>query len=483
MQIVSTSPFALIIFAAILWVGPLRGIPILFAAMPFYAAAAFNAPGLGSVSLGDIALIAMWLSFFLRTAAVPRALGMLRPGLPGFPLMMLMVVAGVGAIFLPRIFMGQTEVFAIGRANGHAAILLKPLAPSGANIGQFLRLLLVASAMPLLAAILARSGDTEIVMKAVIVATVVHLVISALDLISNGLGFPELLEFIRTSNYEMLDNQRMMNIRRMIGGFPEPSAYAYYTSGLYGFWFALWFRDQTSRLRIAMVVLTGLALLRSLSTAGMVNFVVFSGLFLVWHMRAAARERKGITAYILLTMFVPFAVGVTVVIFNFVPAIPDFIDTLVFNKMDSSSGEERMSWNVQAMQNFRDSYGLGLGIGSVRASSWIMANLGNLGIAGIALQAWFLLSLLTMGRTLRSLDTKINEVTSALKACCVAILLQALVLKTFPSLDLQFYAVSGMIAGLLIYQRRLYAGVKRADALVRYRHDGMTLGYASRVNA
>src|SRR5690606_40442878 len=35
------------------------------------------------------------------------------------------------------------------------------------------------------------------------------------------------------------------------------------------------------------------------------------------------------------------------------------VERLIFSKMDSYSGVERTEWNMQAMRNFADTYGLG----------------------------------------------------------------------------------------------------------------------------
>lgn len=54
----------------------------------------------------------------------------------------------------------------------------------------------------------------------------------------------------------------------------------------------------------------------------------------------------------------------------------------VFNKLDSGAGVERSSWNRQAWQNFVDTYGIGVGLGSARASSLLFVLISNLGLLG-----------------------------------------------------------------------------------------------------
>ena len=71
--------------------------------------------------------------------------------------------------------------------------------------------------------------------------------------------------------------------------------------------------------------------------------------------------------------------------------VAEFAQATVLSKMQSSSGVERNSWNQQAWSNFRDSYGLGVGLGSARASGFALVLLSNVGLAG-TLTGWPLAS-------------------------------------------------------------------------------------------
>ena len=57
----------------------------------------------------------------------------------------------------------------------------------------------------------------------------------------------------------------------------------------------------------------------------------------------------------------------------------NLIDTMVLNKLSTASGIERSAWNEQALQNFFDTFGFGVGNGSVRASSFPIGVLASLG--------------------------------------------------------------------------------------------------------
>ena len=69
--------------------------------------------------------------------------------------------------------------------------------------------------------------------------------------------------------------------------------------------------------------------------------------------------------------------------------IRDYIDELIFNKATTDSGIERSFWNTNAIQNFYDSSGFGVGLGTVRTSSFPLALLSNVGVIGTAFYLLF----------------------------------------------------------------------------------------------
>lgn len=79
---------------------------------------------------------------------------------------------------------------------------------------------------------------------------------------------------------------------------------------------------------------------------------------------------------------------------NFGHTIETVFNAVFINKVDSDSYRERSLWNELALQTARDSYYLGAGWGSARASSFACSLLANVGIPGAALFLYFLLQLL-----------------------------------------------------------------------------------------
>lgn len=73
-----------------------------------------------------------------------------------------------------------------------------------------------------------------------------------------------------------------------------------------------------------------------------------------------------------------------------VTAVSEVINRTLTSKMSSDSGVERSAWNMQSLINFVDTFGLGAGLGSARASSFVAVTLGNLGLLGAMLFGLFL---------------------------------------------------------------------------------------------
>ncbi len=104
-----------------------------------------------------------------------------------------------------------------------------------------------------------------------------------------------------------------------------------------------------------------------------------------------------------------------------------------------------MSWNAQAFVNFRETWFLGAGLGSVRASNWLMAVLASLGVIGAVLFAAFFT---TLARAPLPKDDLRGPVVGALKAASPALLISAMLTASTPDLGVIFFAVCGLIAGL-----------------------------------
>jgi hypothetical protein len=117
-------------------------------------------------------------------------------------------------------------------------------------------------------------------------------------------------------------------------------------------------------------------------------------------------------------------------------------DTFVLNKMATDSGIERSSWNRQAIQNFLDTFGFGVGTGSLRASSFPVAVIANFGIVGTAFFAAFFLKVFQSSNL--GADDLDNGYQRAAKWACAAWLITATTSGALVDLGLPFFALAAL---------------------------------------
>ncbi|MEM9785149.1 MAG: hypothetical protein AAF801_01515 [Pseudomonadota bacterium] len=456
MQILSSTFIALPLVAAILLWGPRTGILILFGLLPMGMMAAFNLPAIGGTTIlaSDLAVLALLALLFLRPGGFDLLARVFSPGSPGLSLLAFFGYAVIATMFLPRIFEGATEVFSLSRSANEDGIVANPLRPGTGNLSQLLRMTLGISVFTAAVAFAIRYRDPKLALRAVQVASVVHIGMGLLDILTNGAGMPWLLDWARTGNYALTLGQKMAGFNRMIGGFPEASSYGYFSLGLLGFWTSYWLsgRDRTAAPTI-FFVLTLFVVLRGTSSSAYVGAALLAMVFLM--MSALDTRRTGLSVRaaaigIGVSVLIPILCVTVVILYQTAPTFTNFVDQSLLNKLDSESGLERASWNMQALRNFLDTNLLGAGLGSVRASNWVVAVLATTGLPGMILMFAFLWRLFTFSQP--GTDPEAKRIELALKMACVGFLARAVVVKASPSLDYGFFAAAGLATGLVAAQ-------------------------------
>ena len=122
--------------------------------------------------------------------------------------------------------------------------------------------------------------------------------------------------------------------------------------------------------------------------------------------------------------------------------LQDLVDQFVLNKMSTASGIERSTWNRQAMQNFYDTFGFGVGNGSLRSSSFPVAVLANFGIVGTILFGTFFLTVFQ--RSAPCFDSLDDGYRRAAKSTCIAWLITATTSGALVDLGLPFFALAAL---------------------------------------
>jgi len=452
MELVLSSFLAIIVVVALVVKGPYRGLWVFCAVTPLGAAAAINLPAVGGASflVVDIAAMAMFGLVAMNRGGLSLIAGAMRIGQPGFWIALLLVFGTFATLMFPTVFAGKTEVFSLSRAVNDSGIISIQLRPSSGNLTQLFRLFLGVATFFALATVFRVRPDGRMIVTGLIVATSVNAALGWLDVATYAVGMPEILDPIRSANYAILFDVRMAGMKRMIGGFPEASSFGYFSLGLFGFWLQYWLDTPKSRLVPVMLAIAAIAVLRSTSSASYVAMLVFLvTMFLMWLADNLRRQtdRRGFAIAVSAVLVAWLATIAIFAGYEYIGAVQGFLDRALFDKLGGASGVERLGWNAQALQNFVDTGAMGAGLGSVRASSWIMATLASLGVIGTSLFILFIASVLYSPSTRRVTDDRLI-VVRALRAACIALLISANLTGATPDLGLFFFACAGLAAGL-----------------------------------
>ncbi|PDT50413.1 hypothetical protein [Sinorhizobium fredii] len=446
MELTTTTPIAVLVAALLVGLGPVRALPALFAVLPLGSAAAFNLPAVGnsSILVSDIAACTFIAVVLASRRHVEAIVANCRPGAPGFFLASMLAVGLVVTLFAPRIFAGTTDVFAIGRQGGEVGVVIRPLGPGSGNITQGFRLSLGVLVFLTCAAVLKPVLDDRRVVLAFLAATTVNVALAAYDFATYAVSAPELMAWLRTANYTILDHHEIAGVKRIIGDFPEASAFGYFSVGLFGFWCKYWLTGGRMRhgvfvlaAALAMVLLSG----SSAAFVALAAFltITFAGILLATDLRRIPRRIA--VAVGLCVLLLPFAAAVGWILLQTSSGFSEYFDRLLFSKLESDSAIERGSWNSQALQNFVETWMLGAGLGSVRASNFVIAVLSSIGVAGAVLYVGFFYAL-ARAKAPR-LPNESAAITSGCRAACLILVLKAFVTKSTPDLEVPFFLYAG----------------------------------------
>ena len=437
------TPFAIVVFLAGLLSSRDGLLRTLMLCCLFGATATLALPGLGGA---PITPAVMFLPFFLWRVLMDRgATSVLRqfdPPSAGFWLLMLAIWGVTTALFVPRLFAGMTMVFSTDRASTSAlSVQFLPLRPISTNATQsayaIAGLLTFVAARALLQrdGLLARFRDTVLLLGAV------NIVVAVVDVAELYLGLPSVLSALRNANYAIMAGGEVGGLKRISGTFPEASVFAAFTLPIFAFTASLW-RDGVRRWYSGSVALGSfLLLIFSTSTtayAALVGLAAgLSVLALVRLLLGTAPPRLGIAALLLWGVAVATCL-VLLVRNDLIIEVWRFFELTVVRKGESTSGLERGTWNSQALRNFLETYGVGVGLGSARASSFPLVLLSNLGVLGCLLFAAFLIQIVRSAFFRPSSPD--SSVTTAAGLAVLAALAAASISSTVFDLGLAFYA-------------------------------------------
>jgi len=451
--------------------GPDFGIYALMISTLLGAAAAVKLPALADANI--LPAHALLPFYLLAVARLPRgterAVRSLAYPSPGFWLAAFTVYAVLSTVFLPRLFAGSIEVFSIVRdVDGQGGgSFTRAIAPSAGNVTQSLYLI---GDLVVFAAVLAHAawrGLTTIA-NAVLAAAAVNLLFAAADLITFRMGMPDALDFMRSANYGMLVEGEISGYKRLVGSFSEASAFGGVTLVYFAFCFELWLRGVHARVAGVLATLSLAAVLAATSATAYVAICVYAGFVLL---RLLAGLLLGTMSRRVALLSSAIAVGAILLLMSLalIPSVwtelSDLADKTLLNKLHTQSGIERSLWNAHAMDAFFQSSGLGVGVGSARASSFLVAVLANTGVIGLGLLVPVLASLALL-IVRGSPDQRTDGYIAAGGWASFALLIAACVSGSTVDLGLLFYINAAITTGAAL--RSAAASKYRAAARHRY---------------
>jgi len=304
-------------------------------------------------------------------------------------LMAFLVYALLLTVMAPWVFAGAPTM-------GLNIQQLTPLAPSIGNITQGLYLT-NSCVMTLAMFVLMSNGHgRQMCRKGLVIGGVAVVITGIADMATFGSA---VLDPLRTASYTLLTHAELGGTRRVVGLHPEASGFGYVAlsfgslitlmrpgEGLSRGWRWLgapvgWSCLLMAALSTSSGALAGLVVLLAV--------VVFDTIVLLVRGQggaAAGRLRANLGA---LTSLAVAAGLVLTVLPNIGANIAEVFDAAVVHKTSTSSFEERLYWNTVSLDGLKATGGLGLGVGSTRASSWFVALASGTGVIGSVLLAVF----------------------------------------------------------------------------------------------
>jgi hypothetical protein len=444
---VSIDPLGLLILALgaiALFRGPSFAFTVFIPCTLLGSAAAITSDTI-SIQPAHLLLGFVTLAVFSQKQYLASAIEGLSFPLPGFWLGCTLLYGVLGAILFPRLLAGITFVNAIGQSDTGPVFYPIPLGPNSANFTQSVYFCGDVICFLVCYSYARTIGGFRCIFNALIYYCIGNIVFAFLDLVTFWTGTSYLLGFIRNAGYTLHTETVVLGLKRIAGSFTETSSFAGATIGILGFTGRLWLLNIMPSISFPIAMTSLLLLVFSTSSTA---YATLPLLLLYFYFNAVWKLLNGpvskpIIAFVLLS---PLLLGSLIAGIFLQPAIAgsvsDLLDVLLFDKSTSQSGMERGAWNEYALRNFFETFGLGAGIGSVRASSFLIAMLANLGVLGSFTYSLFLYKLLREPSS--TSDQIFNGIASAARTACLGLLLGAVISGALIDLGLPFFVFAAL---------------------------------------
>jgi hypothetical protein len=364
----------------------------------FGAASAINAPALGGASIPPPVFLLAFLVLRLSQSKDFLSYQMVGAFRDTAIFGVFVLYGLIGAYILPHAFVHQIEVVPTRFVSGDI-YYTAPLAPSPQNITQ--STYLVGTFVMLLATVFVcrvERRSRQVALGMVYLAWA-QIGFGVVDVLASASHLP-LLDWLRNANYAIVD-QQVGGFHRIQGTFAETSAFSAWGFFLLVFITELWMRGIEPKLTGMTALGLGFILFASTSTSAYIGIAVYSlilGARIVYFPSTSA-QRKGLLMAVLALVVVMCVLSLAVLFPAAAKNISGVLLQMTAGKVGSESALQRGFWNQKAWECFTFSKGLGVGVGTFRASSLAAALAGSTGIIGIVCFVTFCARLLPFHRT------------------------------------------------------------------------------------
>lgn len=405
-----------------------------------FGAAAAMLVGAANIQPGHVILGFLALGVITRRNEAQAFVQALRFGQPGFWLAGLVLYGVMSAYFMPRLLEGTTQIVPLGSTTYGETRFTVPLVTVSSNLTQSIYMIGNLICLTVSIAVASTYRGFNALVAGLLACCVLNLIFAFLDIVTYSVGLQSLLSFMRNAQYTLHIDDQVAGVKRIVGSFTESSSFARTTLGTFGFCTTLWLCGRRPYLTgLTALISLGLVVF-STSSTGLAGAPVMLGLLYVTALGLSGRKkiRSFTTAAIVFLPMIILAAALWVAIDPVLSkVIYDYADVVVLGKASTDSGVERNSWNVVGMQNFVDSLGFGVGLGTARTSSFIVSLLANVGLPGALLYGAFAYGALLQKRGAEGTFT--SDVRLAARNGCVGLLIGDLLVSATIDQGLLFY--------------------------------------------
>lgn len=363
-----------------------------------------------------------------------------------FVWLVLLVVYGVLAgYFAPRLLRDTMTIVPLGPQAGAGINGTIPLGPVSGNFTQAVYLFADLVTFTLILTIASTPRGLRHVAIGLLGFGAANVFFGIADLISPGTPLEGLFAYIRNASYTFHADELVAGMRRIIGSWPEASAFAGASMAVIGYCGTLWICGRHNKVSGLLFIVSCILIVRSTSSGGIAGLPVCLAILYatsLFRCGGSTGTRASLVMVVTFPIVALFFIFVLVLSRDVYQLVYNFLDVIILSKPTSLSALERGSWNASGISNFFDSYGLGVGLGTVRTSSFAVALLSNVGVPGTMFFLLFLLTGILMPRgTPRTYEA---DVGLAARNGCLCLIVGALISGSTVDLGLVFFIMAGL---------------------------------------